>query len=286
MQEAYIKAIVARFSLADMKAYSMPMVPSAQYSKHNSPVSATDAARMCKVPYCKAIGSLMYASVVTRPNIMFAVSTLSQFLENLGEVHWEVVKRVFCYLSGTRNVALTYKGEQHDLLGYIDADGASQEHRQAISDHTFIIDGGMVSWSSQKQELVTLSTAEAEYIAAMHAAKEGIWLCRLTGEILTSKLESMTLYCDNQAALKLAQDDNYHTHTKHIDIRYHFIQDVVEWGLIDLQYCPMDDMTADILTKALLHWKVTQHSLGLRLSHPCRGVMELEQAGAPAVEAE
>jgi len=88
-----------------------------------------------------------------------------------------------------------------------------------------------------------LSTAEVEYVAATHAAKEGIWLHRLTGEILTSKLESMMLYCDNQAALKLVQDDNYHVHTKHIDIHYHFIRDVVERGLIDLQYCPMDDMT-------------------------------------------
>ena len=88
-----------------------------------------------------------------------------------------------------------------------------------------------------------LSTAEVEYVAATHAAKEGIWLHCLTGEILTSKPELMTLYCNNQAALKLAQDDNYHVHTKHIDIHYHFIRDVVERGLIDLQYCPMDDMT-------------------------------------------
>src|SRR6266850_1982032 len=84
-QEAYIKSIIARFSLADAKAYSTPMVPSAQYSKSDSPVSATDAACMRKVPYHEAIGSLMYASVATRPDITFAVSTLSQFLENPGE---------------------------------------------------------------------------------------------------------------------------------------------------------------------------------------------------------
>src|SRR6267142_3947825 len=86
LQEAYIKAIVACFSLADMKAYSMLMVLSAQYSKHDSPVSVTDAACMRKVPYCKVIRSLMYASIVTHSDIMFVVSMLSQFLENLGEV--------------------------------------------------------------------------------------------------------------------------------------------------------------------------------------------------------
>jgi len=85
------------------------------------------------------------------------------------------------------------------------------------------MDGGAISWSLRKQELVTLSTAEAEYVAATHTAKECIWLRRLTGDILPPLPESTTLHCDNQAALKLAQDNNYHARTKHIDIRYHFI---------------------------------------------------------------
>jgi len=83
---------------------------------------------------------------------------LSQFLENPGEAHWEAVKQVFCYLSGMHDVALTYRGEQHNLLGYTDADGASQEHCQAISGHAFTIDRGAVSWSLWKQELVTVTT--------------------------------------------------------------------------------------------------------------------------------
>ena len=128
MQEAYIKTIIARFGLADAKPYSTPMIPSASYSKDDSPASANDAAQMHKVPYREAIGSLMYASVATRPDITFVVSTLSQFLENLGEAHWQVVKRVFCYLAGTRSTVLTYRGERDDLHGYTDADGASQDH--------------------------------------------------------------------------------------------------------------------------------------------------------------
>jgi hypothetical protein len=120
-------------------------------------------------------------------------------------------------------MALTYGGERHDHEGFTDADGASQDHRQAISGYAFIMDSGAISWSSRKQELVTLSTAEAEYVVAMHAAKECIWLHRLTGEIFPIQSESITLYCDNQATLKLAQGDNYHTRMKHIDIHYHFI---------------------------------------------------------------
>ena len=196
----------------------MPMTPSVSYSKDDSPSTQQDAAHMRKVPYREAIGSLMYASIATHPDITFAVSMLSQFLDNPGEAHWEAVKCIFWYLSGMQDYALTYGGEKHDLTGYTDADGASQDHRRAISGYAFLIDGGAISWSSCKQELVTLSTAEAEYMATMHAAKECIWLRRLIGELFPAILSTMTLHCDNQAALKLATDDNYHARTKHIDI--------------------------------------------------------------------
>jgi len=221
-QSAYVDSILSRFSLTDAKSYPTPMVPSAFYSKHDSPSSPSDIARMHKVPYRKAIGSLMYAAVATHPDITFAVSTLSQFLENPGEAHWQAVKQVFRYLAGTHNHVLTYGAEQYDLTGYTDADGALQEHRCAISGYAFLIDGGAVSWMLRKQELVTLSTAEAEYVTATHAAKECIWLCRLIGELFPSLITWTTLHCNNQAMLTLAVDDNYHARTKHIDIRYHF----------------------------------------------------------------
>jgi hypothetical protein len=116
----------------------------------------------------------MYASVATCPDIRFAISTLLQFLDNPGEAHWDAVKRVFCYVAGTKTFTLTYGGQRHDLVGYMDADGATQEHRRAISGSAFLIDSGIVSWSSRKQELVTLSTAKTKYVAAMHAVKEGM----------------------------------------------------------------------------------------------------------------
>ena len=133
--------------------------------------------------------------------------------------------------------------------------------------------------------MVTLSTAEAEYIAATHAAKECIWLRRLIGEIFPRLVDQTTVFCDNQAALRLATADNYHTRTKHIDTRYHFIRQTVEDGSITLIYCPTDDMTADILTKALLRWKVTTHALGLGLRSTSGGVQESGTPGEPEAEA-
>jgi hypothetical protein len=284
-QSTYIESIVTRYGLADAKPQNSPMTPNALYSKNDCPADETTAARMKKIPYREAIGSLMYAAVATRPDIAFAVSTLSQFLDNPGELHWDAVKRVLRYLSGTKHHELSFGSERQDLHGYTDADGASQPHRHAISGYAFFIDGGAVSWRSRKQEIVTLSTAEAEYVAATHAAKEAAWLRRLKGELLTPISSPTIIYCDNQAALKLATDDNYRARTKHIDIRYHFIRQVVSAGEIVVVYCPTDDMTADVLTKALPAWKVARHVAGLgihqgqtALAGECCGIQIREEA--------
>ena len=207
----------------------------------------------------------MYAAVATRPDIMFAVSTLAQFSDNPGWIHWEAVKKVFRYLLGTRNLCLTYGGEEKGLEGYVDADGASQEHRRAITGYVFLVDGGAVSWSSKKQELVTLSTTEAEYVAATHAAKEAVWLRRLIGEVFRPLTEPTTLHSDSQSAIALTRNGTYHARTKHIDIRYHYIRYVIENGSIRLIYCPTDDMTADALTKALPSTKAKHFAASMGL---------------------
>ncbi|TFY61298.1 hypothetical protein EVG20_g7113 [Dentipellis fragilis] len=264
-QTSYIDSILARFNFVDAKPLSMPMIPGVSYSKDDCPTSPADVARMCCVPYREAIGSLMYAAVATRPDIVFAISTLLQFLDNPGEVHWEAVKCVFHYLAGTKTLALTFGGEEHELVGYTDADGASQERRRAILGYAFLIDGSTVSWMSRKQELITLSTVEAEYITATHATKEGNWLRRLLGEILPPCDSPTTLFCNNQATIKLATTDNFHACTKHNDICYHFIHFVVDDSTFKIVYCPTEEMVADALTKALPNGKVKHFAGALGL---------------------
>jgi len=209
----------------------------------------------------------MYAAMGTRPDIAFATSTVAQFLENPGWEHWEAVKLIFRYLKGTRDLCLVYGGERKDLAGWVDADGASQEHRRAISGYVFMVDGGAISWSSKKQELVTLSTAEAEYVAATHAAKEALWLRTLFGEIFSPIKTSTIIHGDNKSAISLANDGQYHSRTKHIDIRYHFICYIIEAGSIKLIYCPTNEQTADTLTKALPSAKAKHFAseMGLRV---------------------
>jgi len=265
-QHAYIKSIITRFNFNDLKPLSIPIDPSVPLLKSQSSSKLEDIMKMKNVPYREAVGSLMYAAMGTRPDIAFATSTVAQFSENPGWIHWEAVKRIFRYLLGTKKLELTYGGEQRGLTGYADADGSSQDHRRAISGYVFMIDGGAVSWSSKKQELVTLSTTEAEYVATTHAVKEALWLRRLITELFGSIDAPTTLFSDSKSAIALAHDRHYHARTKHIDIRYHFIRYIIEEGTIKLVYCPTDEMTADMLTKALPSIKAKHFANSLGLS--------------------
>ena len=264
-QSSYIDSILTRFNFTDLKPFATPMDPSIRFSKDQCPQTIEETVEMSKIPYREAVGSLNYCAVATRPDIAFSVSLLAQFMDNPGKTHWEAVKRVFRYLLGTKNWELTYGTTDDGLKGYTDADGSSQEHRHAISGYVFLVNGGAISWSSKKQELVTLSTAESEYVAATYASKEALWLRRLIGELFKPVTEPTTLYSDSQSAIALTKDGSYHARTKHIDIRYHFIRFIVQDGTINLIYCPTEDMTADMLTKALPNSKAKHfaRSLGL-----------------------
>ena len=142
------------------------------------------------------------------------------------------------------------------LLGYTDADGSVGEDWRAVSGYAFLIDGDTVLWSLKKQEIVLLSTMESEYVVAAHSAKEALWLKSLISQIFGPITYTIDLLCDNQSAIALTQDHQYHAHSKHIDIRFHFIRWVVDNGTLHLTYCPTGDMVADVLTKVLPSAKV------------------------------
>ena len=191
------------------------MDPSIQLSRSSSPKSIADTAHMKNIPYRAAVGSLMYLTIGTRPDIAFTVSTVAQFCQDPGLEHWEAVKCMYKYLLGTKKLALTFGEGKQGLEGFTDADGASQEHRHAISSYAYILDGGAVSWASKKQEFVTLSMTEAKYVAAMHDAKEGIWLRQLVEEVFCLLAHPMPLYSDSQSAIVLTKDGSYHTYETH-----------------------------------------------------------------------
>jgi len=171
-QRPYIESIARRFGFDELKPMSNPMEPSTKLHSGQSPSTGAEYAAMRHVPYREAVGSLMYASLATHPDISYAVTTVSRFSNNPGMPHWEAVRRIYRYLLGMKDLRLTYGGAPSALVGYADADGSMAEDRKAISGYAFLIDGGIVSWSSKKQEIISLSTMESEYVAATHAAKE------------------------------------------------------------------------------------------------------------------
>ena len=221
---------------------------------------------MRNIPYHESVGSLMYASLGTRPDITYAVQTVSRFSKNPGQAHWEAVKRIFRYLKGSKDLWLTYGGQQKDLKGYADVDGSMAEDQHAISGYAFLFYGGAVSWAAKRQEIVSLSTTESEYVAVTHASKEALWLRSLISQLFDIVLESTPLFSDNQSAIALTKDHQYHPRTKHIDIRFHFIRWVIEGGSLRLIYCPTEDMLADSLTKALPSPKVKHFATELGLA--------------------
>jgi hypothetical protein len=255
-QRSYIDSILRRYGFDDAKPVSTPMDVNIRLTSAQSPSTTEEFAKMRNIPYHEAVGSLMYASLGTRPDITFAVQTVSRFSSKPGIAHWEAVKRIFRYLKGTRDLWLTYGNTVKELEGYADADGSMAEDRKAISGYAFLVNGGAVSWSTKRQEIISLSTTESEYVAAVHAAKEALWLRSLIFTLFGIDIPATTLFSDNQSAIALTKEHQYHARTKHIDIRFHFLRWIVEEGRLRLIYCPTDDMVADVFTKALPSPKV------------------------------
>jgi len=165
------------------------------------------------------------------------------------------------YLSSTKDYALvlgaTSEGET-SLQGYTDADwGANDETRRSISGHTFILGAGAVSWSSKRQQTVALSSTEAEYLALTRATKEALWLQRLLGEIEGKTRGAVAIHVDNLGCIAMAKNPEGHERSKHIDIQAHFVRQHVSNRRVELNYCPTEEMVADIMTKPLPKGKHT-----------------------------
>ncbi|TFY76086.1 hypothetical protein EWM64_g7925 [Hericium alpestre] len=256
-QSAYIDTIISCFNLQDAKPLSTPLDSSFPLTNVQLPSMPQQFEDMHNVLYHEVIGLLMYAALGTCPDVANSVTTLSQFMQNPGHIHWEAAKCVMWYLKATRNEWLIYGTDSEGrIAGYSDADWGSNDHRHSIFRYIFLIDGGAVSWSAKKQLIVALSSTEAEYVALTHAAKEALWMHAFLREILGPFDKPTMIFGNNQSAIMLTQDNIFHSRTKHIAIRYHFICDAVERNKVDLVYCPTREMAADVFTKALAHPKM------------------------------
>jgi len=248
-QTAYINTILKRFGLEGCVAVSTPMDPKIKLAQR------TDEAPTDKHLYQQIIGSLMYAMIGTRPDIAFPIQQLSQFSSDPSVTHMQAAKRVLRYLQGTKRLGITYReGQFH---GYADSDYAGDvDNAKSTGGYTFLMGGGSICWSSKKQSTVATSTTHAEYIAGFEAAREAAWLQLLLDELTVSEISTpnvkpIVIYEDNSGCIALTKNPENHSRTKHIHVKYHYLRQQAEAGEIKLTQCKTDNMTADILTKAL-----------------------------------
>lgn len=243
-QKDYIDELIKKFNINDCKAVNTPIEQKLNLVKS----SVCDK----KLLYQQLIGSMMYLAVLTRPDIVFSVNYLSQFNNCYTDEHWTYAKRVLKYLKTTKDFCLVFnKNGNNQLEAYVDADWASNQiDRKSYTGYFFQLAGCAVAWETRKQCTVALSSTEAEYMGLADCCKEAIYLKNLLYEI-TNENHPITIYNDNQSAIKLSVNPVFHKRSKHIDVRYHFCRECISNNLVQVKYAPTAEMPADLLTKGL-----------------------------------
>lgn len=263
-QETYAKRILERFNMDEANPVTIP----ADLHQELSPLVRTkDKNDSTTAPYREAVGSLIYLSVATRPDITFAVHQASRYLENPTTMHWKAVKRIIKYLKGTIGYGLFFKcGKKKELLAYSEADYAGELERRSTTGFVLKFASGTISWNSQRQKSVALSTTDSEYMAACQTAKEIAWVKSLIKELLNLKDVPTTLHMDNQNAICLVKNPVYHKRVKHIDVRFHYVRERYAAKEFSLEYVASDEQQADILTKPLprQQFQHNREELGIR----------------------
>jgi transposase InsO family protein len=245
-QQSYIKKVLERFEMSDCKPKTVPLATGTVL------MSKKEDEDVANVPYMELIGSLLYVSVWSRPDIAFHVSSLARFMSAPAGAHWKAGMNILRYLKHTMAYALHLgcNAQSPQPIVYADADYAGDiDGRKSTSGFLLQWHGSSVQWGSKLQSSVAVSTAEAEYIAMATAVKEALWLKNLLSDFDIDG--PMQILNDNSAALSIANNPMCAKRAKHIDTQWHFVRDRISKGDIIVQYCPTEFMVADILTKIL-----------------------------------
>eukprot|EP00253_Pinus_taeda_P028421 PITA_28421 len=245
-QARYVNQVLSRFNMQECKAAITPTIMGLKLSREDSSKDFDLSL------YKSIVDNLMYLTT-TRPDIMYAVSLISRFMERPKEAHWQASKRILRYVKGTKKFGILYNVSEHsDLVGYTDSDWAgSVDDRKSTSSCVFHMGSGAISWASKKQSIVALSTAEAEYVAATTVACQAVWMRRMLRSLAQELAKATSIFCDNISAIALSKNSVFHKRTKHIDTRFHYIRELVNNGEIVLEHCRTHKQVADILTKPL-----------------------------------
>eukprot|EP00170_Pyropia_yezoensis_P004656 contig_18961_g4669 len=260
-QRQYVANILGRFGLSEANAVHLPMGTDTRLVKDGNSLPAEDL-----MTYQELVGALLHLATCTRPDISFVVGRLYSFVSAPTVAHLAAAKRVLRYLKGTASMALTY-GRAVPVVGYHDADFAGDtDTRRSTTGYVFTMHGAAISWLNKRQSSVTLSTAEAEYVAAATAAHEAVWLHTFIHD-LTGEASAMDMRCDSESAIAMMHNTVASSRTKQIAIKEHYVRKRVADNTLRVTHVTTADIAADSLTKALPQdaFKACREKMGL---HP------------------
>lgn len=253
-QKALIEKALKEFGMMDCNPKYTPYPPSVNLSDSQpTPISEADRHFMKDKPYRQACGTFNHLANGTRPDIAFTVMVLMRYATDPRPIHWRLVLHLLAYLKATINLGITYKaGEPFKPIGYSDSSYADDpESRKSSAGYVFLSAGGAVGWKAKTQRKVSTSTGEAEYIGVYKAGKQAKWMSSWYFELDQFYDLPVTVYCDNDAARKLAKNPNGHSKIKHISMKTHWIREVVEAKEVYVEGISTEENIADIFTKPL-----------------------------------
>ena len=252
-QQSYLEKVLKRFLMENAKAVGVPLVGHFKRSSDQCPKTNKEKEKMMNVPYASASGSLMYVMVCSRLDITHSVSVLSRFMANPGKCHWDGVKWLLRYIKGSISTCLVFGTKDREMVitRYVDSYFVRDlDRRRSTTGYIFSMCGGLISWKSQLQSIVALSSIKAEYIVAIGAVKEALWFQGLGREI--GELDgSVRLFSDSQSAIHLCQNSIFHERTKNVNIQFHFMKELINDGAVKLEKVSNKDNPADIVTKVV-----------------------------------
>ena len=250
------------------------MIPGLQLRRpdKSAPVPYDITKWMEQTPYQPLVGSLMYFAMATWLDISYAISRLLSFLDCYRLEHWNAAIWVLRYLKGTHSYTLSLGGNNPIALsGYSDSDYANcMDTSWSVGGYCFTLGSGMVSWSLWKQKTVANSSCYTEYITLHDTSHEIVFLRQLLDGLCSLPAGPTCLLCDNDTAAQLAEDHVWHSHTKHIQVKYHYTRKLVLTGECSVLWVESKDNIADILTKPLAHldFRRLHHYFGIQIVAP------------------
>lgn len=253
-QKNYINSMLQKYGMENAKPCDIPSTMESRQTQETSQEKVD-------YPYREVVGSLLYLSTRTRPDVAQAVNQASRKTENPSKDDVTAVKKILKYLVGTKDKGIMFKRNIPigDIRAFSDSDYAGDlMTRRSTTGTVLMLENGPIYWSSKRQPIVALSSTESEFIAAADTCKDAMYLKSVLKELVEENIK-LILHVDNQSSMQLIKTGSFNKRSKHIDVRYHHIYEKYVEGQIDVAYCPSEIQLADIMTKPLNKVKFQRH---------------------------